>query len=498
MKQSASDQLVIFEMANNHSGSVEHGLRIVEAAAAIVKRHGVRGAVKLQYRDLDTFIHPAFKGRGDVKHIKRFEETRLSRDDFRRLIDAIRAAGLVTVVTPFDEASVGVTLDHGVDILKIASCSALDWPLLGAVASAGRPVICSTGGCSIADVDRIVTFFEHRKVADFSLLHCVGMYPTRNEQQQLNFMRRMIRRYPDRVVGYSGHEAPDNTFVTGLVTAMGARIFERHFGVPTAAVPLNAYSMNPEQADAWVRTIVEARATLGDEAGLKQVQTAERESLQSLMRGAYAKTPIKKGDPLTLDRLAFQMPCQAGQMPASDWWDRMVASRDYAPGEPLRETRMPDDTQIIRSVLHEAKGLLAEAGIAIGGDYTVELSHHYGVDRIRACGAVLVDVVNREYCKKVIVLLPGQRHPEHMHKVKEETFQVLHGEMDLTLCGTRRTLKAGDIQLVRRNEPHSFETSGGVIFEEISTTHVRGDSYYSDPEIARQDPLKRKTRVDAW
>ena len=78
------DNLYVFEMANNHQGSVEHGLRIIEAAARISHTHKIRGAVKLQFRDLDSFIHPDFKGQADVPHIPRFESTRLDKDDMPR------------------------------------------------------------------------------------------------------------------------------------------------------------------------------------------------------------------------------------------------------------------------------------------------------------------------------------------------------------------------------------------------------------------------------
>ena len=61
-----------------------------------------------------------------------------------------------------------------------------------------------------------------------------------------------------------------------------------------------------------------------------------------------------------------------------------------------------------------------------------ELSHHFGIDRFEEEGATIISVVNREYCKKLIVLLPGQDHPMHSHQKKEETFHVLYGSRTLT------------------------------------------------------------------
>src|SRR5262249_57557161 len=96
---------------------------------------------------------------------------------FRGLIRGTRRAGMLTMITPFDEPSVALALDHEVDILKVASCSAMDWPLLEAIAAAGKPVICSTGGKTSHDIDKVVTFFAHRYVKDFALLHGVGVFP---------------------------------------------------------------------------------------------------------------------------------------------------------------------------------------------------------------------------------------------------------------------------------------------------------------------------------
>ncbi len=492
------DDLIIFEMANNHQGSAQHGLKIISEMAKIARRHNIRAAVKLQYRDLDTFIHPDYVGRKDVKHIPRFMETRLSWDEFHSLVMGTHDAGMLSIITPFDEKSVDMALNHGVDILKIASASCMDWPLLEVLAKARNPIICSTGGCVMSDIDKIVTFFEHREMRDLALLHCIGLYPTENNQQQLNFMRRMMVRYPHCAVGYSGHEAPDNLRVAPAAVAMGAKMMERHVGVPTEQIKLNAYSMNPEQAERWVEEILAARELCGKADQDKRVSEAEAESLRSLARGVFAAGPIKRGEPLSPDTVFFAMPAQPGQTTTKEYLPTLTASQDYGHGQPLEENRPFDPVHVMRSVVHEAKGLLREAHISTGQEYEIELSHHYGMENFRRYGATLVSFVNREYCKKLIILLPGQQHPTHAHKKKEETFQILHGNMELVLDGEHRTMHPGDMQTVRRGQNHAFSTKIGCVFEEISTTHIKGDSTYEDPKIAGLDPVQRKTVIENW
>jgi sialic acid synthase SpsE/mannose-6-phosphate isomerase-like protein (cupin superfamily) len=491
--------LHIFEMANNHQGSVTHGLRIIEAAAHLAQQHGIRAAVKLQFRELDSFIHPAAKGRTDVKHIPRFEATRLDEGDFRRLVNATRAAGLVAVATPFDEASVALCEALDVDIVKVASCSATDWPLLEAIAGTGRPVIASTGGLSIYEIDNLVTFLSKR-VPALAIMHCVSIYPTPPEQHTLNFMGRLIRRYPYVTIGYSGHEPPDDTDVVTVAIAKGARLLERHFGVETSEVSLNAYSMTPEQADRWLAAAARARAICGN-GDAKAIGAAERQSLLELQRGVFAKRAVKRGEEIGRDDVYFAMPCAEGQLTSGafgQYRTHYVASRDYAPNEAIFERAEPDKLSELRGILHDAKGQLYEAGIVLGDDITIEVSHHQGMERCREVGCILVNSIDREYCNKFLIMLPGQRHPHHKHVKKEETFHVLWGDLEVDLEGDLIHMKAGDKLLVERGQMHAFRSTTGCIFAEISTRSIRSDSYYADRAIAAMDPLERKTIVENW
>ena len=363
-------------------------------------------------------------------------------------------------------------------------------------AAGGKPVICSTGGKTIADIDKIVSFFTHRHVSDFALLHCVGLYPTPPQQVQMSFMKRMQQRY-QLPVGYSGHESPDNLDVVKAAVALGARVLERHVGLARDGEKLNAYSTSPEQTAAWVESALRVREICG--AGTdKSIPPEEIQSLHQLTRGTFAKREIKKGDTLTRDDVFFAMPCGEGQTTSGEFAEEMVASRDYKANESLTESRVRGSVEVMREAIHDAKGMLKEAGIEIGSQFDIELSHHYGPQQFRRFGAVIINLINREYCKKLLVILPGQHHPGHFHKVKEETFHVLHGELDLYLEGRVRHLSRGDMQLVERGQNHEFRSDRGCILEEISTTHVPKDSFYKDRAVASRDPMTRKTVVDTW
>jgi N-acetylneuraminate synthase len=492
------EDLFIFEMANSHQGSVEHGIDIIHAMGKIARKHNIKAAVKLQYRNLDTFIHPDYKNRTDVQHIPRFMGTRLTYEQFSQLVDAIREEGLITMSTPFDEDSVGWCMDQGIDIIKVASCSALDWPFLTEVARTHKPVIISTGGKTLSDIDKLYNFFTH-KGCEFSFLHCIAEYPAPMERLQLDFIDRMNRRYPEVTIGYSGHEDPNDNTVPMLAVAKGARILERHVGLPTDAITLNAYSMNPEQADRWVQAATDAKIMCATKKeNDKYVSQEEIDSLNSLMRGVYLKRDVKKGEEINRNDVFFAMPCHNKQMNSGEFTDGIIASKDYAVNDELHEKKKVTNISLVRSVIHDAKGMLYEAGIALGDDFEVELSHHFGMQHFRQTGAIIISIINREYCKKLLIVLPGQKHPVHAHKVKEETFQLLYGDLHVDIEGRERHMKPGDIQTVLRGEKHSFTSTKGAIFEEVSTTHVKSDSYYEDSRISKLDPIERKTILRRW
>ena len=146
--------LFTFEMANNHQGSVEHGKKIIHEMKRVTRPYEDKFdfAIKFQYRNLDTFIHPDFKDRDDIKNVKRFRDTRLTLEQFLELKQEVEAQGMYTMCTAFDEDSVEHIVEQNYDIVKIASCSFSDWLLLEKIAETKMPVIASAAEIGRAHV----------------------------------------------------------------------------------------------------------------------------------------------------------------------------------------------------------------------------------------------------------------------------------------------------------------------------------------------------------
>ena len=488
--------LFIYDMANNHQGDLEHGLNIISAMGEVTRYTGVRGALKLQFLQLDTFIHSDYKTKKDVKHIPRFMETALNKNQYKTLTQAVRDNGMTTICTPFDEESVDIILELGIEIIKIASCSASDRPLLERIAQTNRPVIVSTAGLSMAKIDRLVSYFEAKKV-HFALMHCIALYPTENDHLRLHQIRTLKERFPHITIGFSTHESPENYNAIRVAYAVGARIFERHVGLETEKHKLNAYSSKADQVKKWIEAWKETVDSCSGERRCPALPT-EIASLRSLMRGVFAKEAINKGEALSRNKVFFAMPFHDGRLSSGDWREGLIADKEYKPNESISSVTAefpPDRDEIIYRIMLQVRGMMSEARIFISEDSAIELSHHYGLERFREFGAVIIDCINRKYCKKLIIRLPRQKHPYHYHQKKEETFQLLHGDLEVELNGKTIKVLPGEKVLVMPGEWHKFHTLDGAIFEEVSTTHYNDDSYYEDERIALLPREARKTVI---
>ena len=494
------NNLVVLEMANNHMGDLNHGLKMIQEFAEVVKpyKDKFNFAWKFQFRDIDTFIHPDFQDRTDIKYVKRFKETKLSEENILLLKEEASNHGFLTMCTAFDENSVDLLSSMNFDIAKIASCSSTDWPLLNKISELDIPIIASTAGTKLEDIDNVVSFFQHRN-KQLAIMHCVGEYPTDAKKLQLNQIDLFKERYKDVTIGFSTHEHPDDWKPVMLAVSKGAKIFEKHVAVVTEEYPRNAYSSTPEEISKWLEAAKLAYEMGGVVEKRHEFSDKEIADLRQFKRGVFIKKPVKKGEIIDRSNVFYAWPSQPNQLLASDMskYTHYIADKNYNINESVFNTTVKVEVRgKVWDIVQDVKSFINESGVVVPGKADLEISHHYGLDDFYNTGITMVTVVNREYCKKLIIVLPNQNHPEQYHKQKEETFVVLYGDVQLVLDGKLHTLVKGDVITIEPNVKHSFSTTEGCVIEEVSSTHYVNDSYYTDPSISENK--NRKTLITHW
>ena len=339
MNRDIFEDLFVLEMANNHLGNVARGLKIITDYARIVRFNNVRAAIKLQLRDIDTFIHKDFLNNSHIRYIKKTLDTKITNDDFLILVQAIRKNSCIPMATPFDEKSVDLCVELGIQIIKIASSDLNDWILIEKIAKTKKPVIVSTGGLSLKDLDDLVTFFDNRRIP-LAINHCVSLYPTEDCDLQLNQIDFLKNRYPNHIIGLSTHEYHDWTSSMMIAYAKGARTFERHIDIEVDEIPVSPYCSLPEQIDMWFKAYLKAKEMCGAGGDEKRIPSEkETQYLDSLVRGVYAKKTLPEGHILlheTIEKDVYlAIPLQKGQISCRELMSGEVLLKECKKDQPI-------------------------------------------------------------------------------------------------------------------------------------------------------------------
>jgi sialic acid synthase SpsE/mannose-6-phosphate isomerase-like protein (cupin superfamily) len=473
---------IVLEMANNHSGNVEKGVAIIEAFAPLIEEFpSLRFSFKFQYRD-PSILHPTLTS----KLTERVRSTMLSERDRFILRNQASGAGFQVGCTPFDEPSVDMINKHSYDFVKVASCSLTDWPLLELVAALKMPTIASTGGEDLDDAGRAAMFLK-RRVPELTLMHCVSMYPCRIDNLGMDRIDRL--KEFGCPVGYSMHDLPDENIGAWFAIAKGCRTLEWHVDIDDKR---NPYSLDVAQTSQRLKQVVASLLVCSPVLNYQ-----EDVQLQQLRRGAFATKDLIDGDSVTLNDVVFQLPAQHDQLTADDFgkYAGHKLTRGVAVGQPISrlDVETANGQELVQRMADKVQAILDASGAVLPRPAKLVLSHHKGLANFERVGCGQVECVNGDqYAKKLIVLLPGQRHPVHTHRQKTETFNVLLGVLKLVKDGGHfiNVLTVGQSMTVPAGQDHTFSSSAGCVFEEISTRYDPADSFYEEPVDA-----VRKTEI---
>jgi len=330
-----SDCFVIAEIGHNHQGSVERAQELF----VLAKQCGV-DAVKLQKRDnRSLFTRKLYDTPYDNENSfgatygAHREALELDAASYAELQACARELGLVFFATAFDEASADLLEELDLPAYKIASGDLRNTPLLRHVASFGKPLVVSTGGATLEDVDRAVETVTAIN-PQLCLLQCTAAYPAAVEELELGVITTYRERYPELVVGLSDHQ--DGIAMAPVAYMLGARVIEKHFtSSHTAKGTDHAFSLMPEGMRKLVRDLRRVPLAVGD--GVKRPLASEAKPLQKMGKQLVASRDLPLGHVLDRGDLVAKSPAEGGLPPyALDELLGQTLVRPLSEDEPIR------------------------------------------------------------------------------------------------------------------------------------------------------------------
>ena len=308
-----SDCYIVAEIGHNHQGSVEQA----KAMLTMAKDCGAN-AVKVQKRaNRALFTREFFEQPYDNEfsfgptYGEHREALELSRDEYVALQRYARELGITFFATPFDAESADFLAELDMPAYKLASADLVNTPLLRHVAAFGKPLLLSTGGANIEDVDRAVEAIRPIN-EQIAILQCTAAYPCETEDLNLQVITTLRERYPEFVIGLSDHQ---NGISMALVAYMlGARVIEKHFTLNHAWKGTDhAFSLMPEGLRKLVRDLHRIPVALGD--GVKRPLPVEAKPLEKMGKKLVAARDLELGHLLTAEDIAIKSPADGGLPP---------------------------------------------------------------------------------------------------------------------------------------------------------------------------------------
>lgn len=288
---------VIAELSANHNGKLEKALETISAAKACGA-----DAIKVQTYTADTMTIdcdlPDFQITGGpwdgYRLYDLYQWAQTPFEWHKTMFDHARNIGISAFSTPFDETAVDLLEDLNVPAYKVASFEATDLPLIGYVASTGKPMIISTGMANAEEIGEAVSAARDGGCRQLILLHCISSYPTPIEQSNLSTIPDIRQRFGVET-GLSDHTLGNTAAITAV--ALGASVIEKHFILDrNDKGPDSSFSIEPGELTSLCRDCRDAWRAIGN-AGYER-RAAEQQNLR-FRRSLYFVRDIQAGETIT-------------------------------------------------------------------------------------------------------------------------------------------------------------------------------------------------------
>jgi N-acetylneuraminate synthase len=343
----ADDQptFIIAEIGNNHNGSLDLAKQLIDLAV-----EAGADCAKFQMRDLESLYVNAGnpddskENLGSQYTLDLLSRFQLSPDEMFAAFDYCQQRGILPLCTPWDLISLRRLEDYGMIAYKVASADLTNHELLEALTRTGKPLICSTGMSTEAEIRESVQLLQ-RHGAQYALLHCNSTYPAPFEDIHLRYIPR-LKEIAGAPVGYSGHERGFHVAVAAVT--LGARIVEKHFTVDRDMEGNDhKVSLLPDEFKQMVEGIRQVEKALGS-MDPRQMSQGEIINRVTLAKSLIITQDLPKGEIITDSMIEVKSPGRGLQ---PNYRARLVgrrAKRDLKKGDFFYPSDLLDGTVTAR------------------------------------------------------------------------------------------------------------------------------------------------------
>lgn len=330
-----SNIYIIAEIGCNHNGDTDLALKMIDSA----KENGA-DAVKFQYftKDnlfTDEYLNELDKGTVKLENVDKWNTKELGLNNIFEQVDAFtnssnqlsifrdhaKNIGIDFGCTPVDIAGANFLKNMGVDFLKLSSMDANNTKFLESCISTNLPIIVSTGMADLPEIDNIYQTFMRNSYNNYALLHCVSIYPPRDEIINLNFITTLRNMY-DCEIGFSDHSLGCEIAIASI--AKGARIIEKHYTLDKNMPGWDhKVSADEEELKYLTDGCKKVFRALGE--SFKSLSAEELEKRGKFRRSLTLKCDVKKGEKLTSEMIMYKRP-GTGLMPSEE---KFVLGRSF-------------------------------------------------------------------------------------------------------------------------------------------------------------------------
>ena len=310
---------IIAEAGINHDGKFEQAIELIDIAV-----EAGCDAVKFQlFKAKEMYVsnpgqYKTANGTMELIYdlVKAME---LPVEWLPKLIKYCKERHILFLSTTCDNSSTQILEQLGVKAFKIASYDITNLPLLSFTARTKKPIIFSTAGSKLAEVEEAYHSILAENNNQIVIMHCVAQYPTPAEENNLNIITTYNYAFPNAIIGFSDHSLHPIEAPTAAV-ALGAKVIEKHFTIDkTLPGADHSFALEPAELKQMVQSIreTEKKITAGEHITIPSILLGSSERKlhageEYVQRFAYrcitAIKDIKKGEILSSDNIAVLRP----------------------------------------------------------------------------------------------------------------------------------------------------------------------------------------------